>query len=137
LLLERLRTVEDQTGQLLVLAIVQCPYSNMVTWYSQSIPEPVCWYQCKQKSNKKQHLPQDSRKVMIKVLAKFTQERKYDLKVANPSLSRCSNSSGLFLTYLSRRAALNNPHKLEKWHETRTYEILSTELLAFVSLIFL
>lgn len=35
--------------------------------------------------------PNDSPKVMIKVIAEFTQERKYDLKVANPSLSHCSN----------------------------------------------
>lgn len=76
-----------------------------------------------------------SPKVMIKVIAEFTQERKYDLKVANPSLSHCSNSYGLFLADLSRRAALNNPQKLKKWYETRTYEILSAELLALASLI--
>lgn len=80
-------------------------------------------------------LPDDSPKVMIKVIARFTQERKYDLKVANPSLSHCSNSYGLFLTDLSRRAALNNPQKLKKWYGTRTYEILSAELLALASLI--
>lgn len=36
-------------------------------------------------------LPKDSPKVMIEVLAKFTQERKYHIKVVHPSLSRCSN----------------------------------------------
>lgn len=72
---------------------------------------------------------------MIKVIAEFTQKRKYDLKVANPSLSHSSTSYGLFLTDLSGRAALNNPQKLKQWYETRTYEILSAELLALAPLI--
>lgn len=121
-----------------VIGTCYCPvpilkYGDMIF---PKYPEPVYWYQCKQKNPIKNNtLPQDSPKVTIKVLAKFTQERKYDLKVANPSLSCCSNSYGLFLTDLSRQAALNNPCKLEKWYETRTYEILSAELLALTSLI--